>query len=118
MKLTTNEIRAAYYAVSTCRRALAGKAVPPSVKALADRLEHVLRYVEMSPTRQQNDCGSAELEPENEMEWIGSRLAAEILGWDIRRVQRAAARGDLDCQIVGHRYVFPASAITERMEAH
>lgn len=112
MKLNPNEIRAAYYAVATCRRALANKAVPPSVKALAARLEIVVRTGEAaSRSRQPNACGAEELEPEATMEFVGTRLAARLLGWSPRRVQRHAA--DLDGRMIGNQWAFPARSIKD-----
>lgn len=110
MKLTPTEVRAAHYAVAWCVRALDGRPVPPSVAALAARLDTVLRTGEavVPPTRHQTGCGATQSEI---VEWVGSKMAAEILGWDIRRVQRAARRGDLEGQMIGHRYAFPAHAI-------
>ncbi len=49
------------------------------------------------------------------MTWIGSRLTAEILGWDIRTVQRRGA--DLDGRKVGGRWIFPEPMIQELREA-
>jgi len=106
MKLTPTEIRAAVFLARRHRRA--GGAVPPSVAALSERLESAVRQGEASPWRQsqpvtppQSTC----------VEIIGSRLAAAILGWGVRRVQRHAA--DLDGHHVGDRLVFRRAAVED-----
>ena len=113
MKLTPTEVRACVFAVAQFRRAavMGGGRVPPSVAALADRLDHELRFG-LSPTRQENDSATRQLEPENlNVELIGTRLAAELLGWTERRVQRHQA--DLDGRMIGGRLVFRANAVRE-----
>lgn len=114
MKLTGDEIRAAYFAVATCRRSLAGRTVPPSVAALAERLEVVLRHGEVTCMRQPDRTDAAELESVKQMELIGTRIAAQMLGWSLSTVLRHAA--DLDGRIVGHRWIFPARAVEEYRE--
>jgi hypothetical protein len=91
--LDAEEIRATYYAVSAFDRgrALAGRPVPPSVRALLDRLDLAIRCP-VSSTRHEMYGGRGELEEE----WIGTALAAKVLDWHPRRVQRRAA--DLDGQ--------------------
>lgn len=112
MNLSPTEVRACVFAVAQFRRAaaMAGRRVPPSVAALADRLDHELRFG-VSPARQECDCAAGQLEStgEHAMEWIGTRMAAGILGWELRRVQRHAA--DLDGQLVGARWVFPRRSV-------
>jgi hypothetical protein len=113
VKLTPTEVRACVFAVAQFRRAavMGGGRVPPSVAALADRLDHELRFG-LSPTRQENDSATRQLEPENlNVELIGTRLAAELLGWTERRVQRHQA--DLDGRMIGGRLVFRANAVRE-----
>jgi hypothetical protein len=85
--------------------------IPPSVLALADRLDTEIR-LGLSPTRQENDSATRQLEPENvNVELIGTRLAAELLGWTERRVQRHQA--DLDGRMIGGRLVFRANVVRE-----
>jgi hypothetical protein len=81
--LDAEEIRAAYYAVSAFDRgrALAGRPVAPSVLALLDRLDLAIRCP-VSSTRHEMYGDSGELE---------SELAAQVLDWHPRRVQRRAA---------------------------
>jgi hypothetical protein len=110
--LDAEEIRATYYAVSAFDRgrALAGRPVPPSVRALLDRLDLAIRCP-VSSTRHEMYGGRGELEEE----WIGTALAAKVLNWHPRRVQRRAA--DLDGKLVGGRLVFPAGAVEAYREA-
>lgn len=116
MRLNPNEIRAAYYAVSTCRRALAGRPVPPSVNALAARLENVMRCGEaVTRSRQADDAATGESKPVNTMEFVGARLAAEMLGTSVSTVLRRAA--DLDGRMVGRQWVFPTLAVEEYRDA-
>ncbi len=113
MKLSPTEVRACLYAVAQYRRAaaLGGRRVPPSVGALADRLDREIR-LGVSPARHQIDSGAGQLEPENvNVELIGTRLAAQLLGWTARRVQRHQA--DLGGRIIGGRLVFNASTVRE-----
>ena len=115
MKLTANEIRACFYAVSMCRRSLAGKHVPPSVAALAARLDEVMRYGEVTRTRQPKHSDTGEWERVKQMELIGTQIAAEMLGCSLSTVLRRAA--DLEGRIVGRHFVFPARAVEEYREA-
>lgn len=116
MHLTPHEVRAVLYAVSTFRRSasLSGGHIPPSVAALAARLDHEIRFGAVSPMRHEIASvtpSAGQLKPEKmtTMEFVGTRLAAEILGWSLRRVQRHAA--ELDGQAVGARWVFPRPVI-------
>ena len=110
MKLTGNEVRAAYYAVSTCRRALAGRTVPASITALAARLEVVMRHGEpVTQSRQPQHTPTGE--SNCDMEFVGTRLAAQMLGVSVSTVLRRAA--DLDGRMVGHQWVFPAHIVAE-----
>jgi hypothetical protein len=112
VKLTPVETRAAMYAVAQYRRAavMGGRRVPPSVAALADRLDREIR-LGASPRRQQSDSATPQLEQENVVELIGTKLAAQLLGWTVRRVQRH--RADLDGRIVGGRLVFRANVVRQ-----
>ena len=113
MNLSPTEVRACVFAVAQFRRAavMGGRRVPPSVAALADRLDRELRFG-MSPARQESDCATTQLNVENmNVELIGTRLAAELLGWTERRVQRHQA--DLDGRMIGGRLVFRASAVRD-----
>jgi hypothetical protein len=114
MKLTADEIRACFYAVSMCRRSLADKSVPLSVSALAARLDEVMRYGEVTRTRQPNSTDTGELQSVKQMELVGTRIAAEMLGWSLSTVLRHAT--DLDGRIVGRQFVFPARAVREYRE--
>lgn len=105
MKLTAHEVRAAYYVTAAYRRS--GRHVPPSVAALCERLDREIRFG-VSPTRHESDSAPS---PLGNVEWIGTRLAAELLGWSLRRVQRHAA--DLDGRHVGGRLIFPRNSVED-----
>lgn len=112
MLLTAEEIRAAYFAVAAFDRgrAMAGRPVPPAVRALRDRLDLAIRCP-MSRTRQEIHCSRGELTTE----WIGTATAAQMLNWHPRRVQRHAA--DLDGQLTGGRLMFRARAVEDYRSA-
>ena len=111
MNLDRDEIRAAYFAVSAYRRAhaLAGRPVPHRMHQLYARLDTAYR-TPMSSTRHENDSGIGQSNV-----WIGTRTAAQMLGWHPRRIQRHAA--DLDGQLIGGRLVFPAASIEQYRKA-
>lgn len=110
MNLNPSEVRAAYYAVTKVRReaALSNKPVPPALAALCERLDVAVRCG-LTPTRQAIGCRTEQLES-----WIGTRLAAQMLGWKIRRVERRAT--DFDGRKAGHRWIFPERAIKDYCE--
>lgn len=106
MKLSPTEVRAAIYALRVYRDS--GQPMWPSVTALTTRLENALRCGEVSPRRQSQRTENAE---SVDVEFIGTRLAARLLGWPMRRVQRRAA--DLEGRRVGDRLVFPRQVVEE-----
>ena len=109
MKLTATEIRAAVYVLRHHRQT--GGLVTPSVVALSKRLESaVLQGEAASPWRQSDDRDDADLD---HGEWIGSKLAAKLLGWSMRQIQRHAA--DLGGRKLGDgdRLYFPAHRVAE-----
>lgn len=110
MKLDGWEIGTAYHYLSEYRRR--GLPTRSSFTALYERLHRVVTVGEVSPTRQENRTDSSALE---HVELIGTRLAAEILGWSVRRVQRHAA--DLDAVTVGTRLVFHADTVRQYRDA-
>ena len=110
MRLTGWEIGAIYYHLGKWRRA--GLPLSPSFTALYERFDRVVRFGELSPTRQESVCAPAD---SGHVELIGSRLAADILGWTERRVQRHAA--DLDGIKIGNRLVFPAASVRQYRDA-
>jgi hypothetical protein len=114
VKLTPTEVRACLYAVAQFRRAavMGGRRVPPSVAALADRLDRELRFG-ASPARHQSDSGPGQLEPErtDADQLIGTWQAAKLLGWTVRRVQRH--RADLEGRLIGGRLVFRTNVVRE-----
>lgn len=109
MKLTPTEIRAGVFVMRLFRQS--ANRVPPSVAALAERLETAVRVGDASPWRQ-----SAPAEPScsQRVELIGTAEAARILGWTMRRVQRHAA--DLDAVWLGDRLAYPAERVRELRE--
>lgn len=112
IELSGDEIRVAYFAISAFDRgrALAGRPVPPAVRALRDRLDLAIRCP-ASRARHEIHCGIGQLNTG----WIGTAAAAETLGWHPRRVQRRAA--DLDGQLVAGRLMFPVRSVEEYRNA-
>lgn len=108
MELDSAEIRACYYALAALIRAR--PTVPPEVAQLYRKLDAAARCA-VSRTRQENSTGTGE---STDVEWIGSALAARLLGWTQRRVQRHAA--DLDAQLIGGRLVFRADRVRDYAE--
>ena len=100
MKLTGTEIASVYYHLAEYRRA--GLPVRPSFTSIFERFDRVIRYGEVSPTRQEIDTGTAQSEY---VELVGARLATDMLGWHgpagLRRLQRQAA----DLLVVTNRFV-------------
>ncbi|MGV0991102.1 MAG: hypothetical protein ACOYB7_02505 [Mycobacterium sp.] len=117
MELSAIEVRAAYYAVANIRRAaaLVRRPVPPSVEALSARLEVVMRAGEILSRRRQSAEGVAEESDSATNEWIGTRLAAEILGWNMRQVERRA--NDFCGCKVSERWIFPAATVNAYRDA-
>lgn len=81
----------------------------PWLRNLVRRLE---LEVAASSTRQASERD--ESCSEHDEVWIGSLHTAQMLGWDIRKVQRRAA--DFGGQKVGARWVFRESAVREYLE--
>jgi hypothetical protein len=118
VKLTANDLRTTYWIVARWRRSeiLAGRRIEAPVAALMERLDREIRWA-VSPSRQSDHQAAGELNAENTVELIGTKLAAEILGWSVRKVQRH--RADLGGRCVGGRLVFRANAVRayrEQME--
>lgn len=105
LSLDGDEVRAAYHAVAEFRRAraLAGRPCPPQLEQLYRRLDTAYR-VPLSPTRHESHCLAGKSNA-----WLGTQLVSDMLGWNLRRVQRHAA--DLDGQLVSGRLVFPAASV-------
>lgn len=108
MNLNSAEVRAAYYAVDAGVRTM-GR-VPPSVQALHRRMvEHVRN---MTRSGQETATGPTESE---HVEYVGTRIVAQLLGWSVRTVHRHA--NDLDGQLVGKSYMFPLPAVLAYADA-
>ena len=86
-------------------RAIMGRPVPYGVQQLHSRLR--LAVDVSSPGQSAGGDAAGSL--------IGTRLAAEMLGWGERRVRRHAA--DLDGRIVGGRMLYPQSSVREYADA-
>lgn len=111
MKLTPYEIRATVYVLRLFQQT--ATQVPPSVAALAERLETAVRQGDASPWRQSEQPSPTE--SEHDVELISTAEAAHILGWTMRRVQRHAA--DLDGRRLGDRLAYPADRVHEYRDA-
>lgn len=90
------------------RRANAGGPVPHPVLALLDRLTLRRQHRPLSPPRQDFKAAAGE---SRGCEFIGSRCAAAMLGWNVRQVQRH--RNDLDGLLIAGRLMFPADAVRD-----
>ena len=106
MKLNPAEMRTVVYLARRYRNS--GEPMWPPVTALSKRLETAVLQGDASPWRQPPRHDQPHLE---RVEFIGTRLAAKLLGWSERRVQRHAA--DLDGRRVGDRLVYPAHRVAE-----
>jgi hypothetical protein len=109
MKWRDEDVRAAYFCVSTVLRncRLRGEPIPQPLRDLNDRLLAEVQ-APMSRSRQELDTAGAELDSDRQ---IGVAEAALILGWSKRQVQRRAT--DLDGEIVGGRWIFQKSVVVE-----
>jgi hypothetical protein len=108
VNLNNHEVRAAYYAIDAGVRSM--RRVPPSVEALHRRLVEHVRGL----TQPGQEIGTAPTESER-VEYVGTRIVAQLLGWSIRTVHRRA--NDLDGQLVGKSYMFPLPAVLDYAEA-
>lgn len=103
--LDATDLRAAYFCVAHVVRWRPES--PPSLRRLLDKLDTAIRTT-TSPPRHETRSYRIGLEV-NDMELIGSRLAAQILGWHPRRVRRHAEQ--LGGLLVGDRLMFNADTI-------
>jgi hypothetical protein len=115
MKLTANDLRTTYWIVARWRRAeiMAGRPIERPVAALMERLDREIRWA-VSPSRHEIDSAAGELKAEHTVELIGTKLAAQILGWSERKVQRH--RSDLGGRCVVGRLVFNAKTVRHYKE--
>jgi hypothetical protein len=110
--LTARHLGLALWCAEQVRESRAtGKRVPGPLLPWNSEIVSVLKAAVSSSTRQESACGESPLESDV---WIGSKLAARLLGWDIRRLQRRAA--DFDGRKVGARWIFPESVVREYTE--
>jgi hypothetical protein len=102
VNLDNDEIRAACWVFNTFmrERRIAGRPFPREVSKLLDRLTR--EYQTPSQSRQAGRIEREELRAVSAR--IGTRLAAEILGWSTRTVQRHAE--DLGGELVGNGWSF------------
>jgi hypothetical protein len=110
MNLTADDLRRLLYCCNSELRARRLGKPPGPQPWLAQLVRRLELELAVSSTRQESDCAETSLET-----WIGSRLTADILGWDIRTVQRRCA--DLDGRKVGGRWIFPETVVREMREA-
>ncbi len=105
MNLSPLETRAVYYVLEVYREA--GQPWTNSVAALHRAVTHAIRGLS-----QERQCSVVAQEDSTHVQYVGSRIAAQILGWSVRRVQRHAA--DLDGRKLNPRqYMFPLNAVIE-----
>ena len=106
ISLDTAEARACMHLIGVLirERAKAGRPTPHDVLHLYRRLDTA---VSMSLRGQSKALRQRELGVSH----VGTRVAAEILGWGVRRVRRHAA--DLGGKLVGDRLVFDEHEVRE-----
>lgn len=85
--------------------AVAGRPTPHSMRELWRRLDHAVEVSQRGQAPGGDPASS----------FIGTHLAAEILGWGERRVRRYAA--DLDGRLVGDRLLYPETSVREYAKA-
>jgi hypothetical protein len=112
--LTARHLGLALWCAEQVRESRAtGKRVPGPLLPWNSELVRTLEVeVAVSRTRQENDCEKQE--SRHDVAWIGAALAASILGWDLRQVQRRAT--DLDGRKVAGRWIFRESVVREYAE--
>jgi hypothetical protein len=108
VNLSPLEVQAAYYGLAGFirDRKLAGRKIQPEVVDVMQRLD---AHVRLSSTR--HETGSAPDEPPSSGVWIGSTATAQMLGRDIRWVQRHAQQ--LGGRRNGGRWFFPESTVID-----
>jgi hypothetical protein len=90
-------------------RAVAGRPTPTGILGLYRLLDVAVQCVS---SRRQREVLRRE---QSEVSRIGSKQAAAILGWEIRRVQRHTA--DLDGELVGDRWRYDERTVREYAKA-
>lgn len=110
VELDDDEARAIALALGAMIRdyAKAGRPTPRQVVALYRRIDQAC---EVSSRRQLEVVRREELGESR----VGSRQAAALLGWNVRRVQRHVA--DLGGEMVGDRLIFDERAVRQYAEA-
>ncbi|BCQ09667.1 hypothetical protein JMUB5695_03117 [Mycobacterium heckeshornense] len=105
------DLRAAYYCVAEVlrHRRLSGAPIPAWLREHFDRLDTAIRCT--SSSGHEPGCGGEQSEQGS---WLTATQAAQALGVSARHVRRLAA--DLDGQLVGGRWLFPADAVSEYAE--
>ncbi|KMV22378.1 helix-turn-helix domain-containing protein [Mycobacterium heckeshornense] len=109
MTLDETDLRAAYFCVAEVvrRRRLSGQPIPSWLRGHFDRLDRAVRAAAASTSGHESGCAEQELQ----QQWLTATQAAQALGVSARHVRRLAA--DLDGQLVGGRWLFPAAAVSE-----
>lgn len=105
MKLNQAEVRTVHYLLGTYLHMASRQRwrVLPSVAALADRINGV------SSWRHETGCAGTNPPGSEGMEYVGTRIAAQRLGWSMKKVARNAER--LGGRLIGGRWLFPADTI-------
>lgn len=107
VRLDATDLRAALFTVAHYLRTV--PAAPPSLWLLRQKLDAAITSG-MSLSGHECGCGEEELSHDT-TEWIGARLAAEIIGCSPRHARRLLA--DLGGQRIGDRLMFDAAAVRE-----
>jgi len=110
VELSHNEASACVHLIGSLirERTTAGRPTPHNVLCMYQRLNAAIN---MSPRGQSKVLRERELDQTK----IGTRPAAEILGWHVRRVRRHTA--DLGGQLVGDRLMFDEHRVREYAKA-
>jgi hypothetical protein len=111
VRLDATDLRAALFTVAHYLRTV--PASPPSLWLLRDKLNTALTSG-LSLTGHECGCGEEGLATDT-TEWIGARLAAEILGCTERHARRRLA--DLGGRRIGATLMFDAAAVREYAKA-
>lgn len=114
IRLTGVDLELVLYCCSAELRARR-RGKPPGVGRRLDSLVRRLELeVAVSRSRQESEGVETDSGYDDD-EWIGTREAARLLRWNVRKVQRRKA--DLDGREVAGQLIFPARAVREYDEA-
>jgi hypothetical protein len=110
--LTEDQLRKCLFCAVEERQAR-DRGKPPGLSRWNDELIQALyeELAALSRTRQSGDVDPPDSKHDN---WLSAREVSEMTGWNIRRIQRQAAK--FGARKVSGRLMFPASAIREHIE--